>query len=99
MGKPFIPFYRDTIEYYDSILLDNGFTPIQYPLEFNKLIDVIEDLDELTNDEEKWNEFRNKLQKWVDVTRDSILQIVNTQNHFLDVITKEPKTIKKVNLL
>ena len=98
-GKPFIPFYRETIEYYDSILLDNGFTPIHYPLEFDKLIDVIDELDELANDEDKWNEFRNKLQKWVDVTRNSILEIVNTRNHLLDVIIKEPKTLKKVNLL
>ena len=98
-GKPFIPFHRETIEYYDSILLDNGFTPIQYPLEFDELIDVIDELDELANDEKKWIEFRDKLQKWVDVTRNSILKIVDTRNHFLDVIIKEPDTIKKASLL
>ena len=55
--------------------------------------------DEIANDETKWIEFRDKLQKWVDVTRNAILKIVNTRNHFLDVIIKEPETIKKASLL
>ena len=97
-GKPFIPFYYDTIWFYDTILKENGFEPKPYPLEYKKVDEILEKINTLADNESTWQPFLHELTEWVLHTRESIVKIVDTKNHFLDILLKS-NYIKTNNLL
>lgn len=81
--KPFIPFYYQTIEFYNSILKKYGYTPIEFPIKYDFINDIIDEINNIASSD-AWNDFKQKLQDWVDVTHTSIISIVNNNNCYLD---------------
>ena len=61
VGKPFIPFHRETINFYNDILKKYGKKTVDFPLEYSYILEKMDWLDEITKDEQKWNEFKNSL--------------------------------------
>ena len=100
-NKPFIPLSINTINFYNNMLKLHSYEPIPFPFEYNDLStdnDSVYKLNELANNEDDWNEFITKLKEWNSHTRNSILEIINTQNSFLDIMMKEP-LLEKNNII
>ena len=89
--KPFIPSYYGTIEFYNSILINNGYDVVDFPIKYNSIIDIIEDINNIASDDLEWNSFKDKLTKWVNNTHYSLKKIVNTKNDYLDILLSLPK--------
>lgn len=92
-NKPFIPLTFVTIEFYDKILKQYGYTPKKYPLEYQSLSDFIYELNDIIGDDDKWEILKKQLQEWITHTRTCILEIINNENSLLDnlMITKSKK--------
>jgi len=100
VGKPFIPFRVDTINFYNAILRENNITPKEYPLKYTKIKSEIEYLNDLAYNQEEWDLFVSKLQDWVSHTRNSIIKILNSKNDFLDILmTSDTKLTNTKKLL
>jgi len=65
VGKPFIPFYKETIDFYNKWLTKYGKKVIEFPLEYDCILDKMDYIDKLTHDEHKWKEFVEKLKIYV----------------------------------
>ena len=97
--KPFIPFYYNTIEFYNSILEDNGYIPSEFPIKYDFINDVIDDINEIAQSD-SWDEFRKQLQTWVETTHTAIIDIVNNNNSFLDLLVNKKIIVKnKVDII
>ena len=98
-NKPFIPTSYNTIVFYDSILTTNGYPLVDYPLKYESLEDIIDNINEIANDDIRWNELVVGLKKWVDNTRNGILHLIDNKNDFLEILLKANTTKKNKNLL
>jgi len=98
-GKPIIPIYYQTVEFYENILNNNNISYRKFPLTYNKLEERIFDLDKIADNEVEWKLFVQNLQNWVDDIRDGVISIVNSKNDFLEVIIKEKKEVKIQKLI
>ena len=101
--KPFIPVYYKTIQFYDSILIKYGYDTIRYPIEYYFINDVIDEINEIASND-KWEFFRNELQRWVDNTHECIIDILNNNNDYLNKLINLPNLfelnkIKSSNIL
>ena len=96
--KPFIPFYYKTIEFYDSILIKHGYTPIEYPIKYYFVNEIIDEINEMASNNE-WSLFKQKLQDWVNNTHDSLINILNTNNDYLNHLINNTNQIKPQNIL
>lgn len=98
VGKPFIPFYRTTIDFYDEWLKKYNKPTLEFPLEYNFVLDKLDYIDEITKDEIKWKEFLNKLTLYVQNLRKQLIEIIHENNSYFDyIITKNE--IKSPSLL
>ena len=98
-NKPFIPLSYCTIEFYNNILKENNYKVVDYPLNYNYLVDVVDELNNIANNEIQWKLFITKLKEWNTNTRNAILDIINTKNSLLDVILSEPITSHTQSIL
>ena len=90
VGKPFIPFYKETIDFYNRWLVEYGKKVVEFPLEYECILDKMDYLDELTQDEHRWNEFVKKLKVYVNNLRTQLIELIHENNSYLDyVITDE----------
>ena len=89
--KPFIPSYYSTIEFYNSILIKNGYDVVEFPIKYNSIIDVIEDINNIASDDLEWESFKSKLIDWVNNTYYSLKKIVDTKNDYLDTLLSLPE--------
>lgn len=85
-NKPFLPISYTTIEFYENFLRNNGYTISEFPIKYNNITDVIEEINEICNDEIRWNIFKIELQSWLNDVRSSILEMIDIKNSFLDVL-------------
>ena len=90
MGKPFIPFYRTTIDFYDKWLSYYGKKTVEFPLEYDFILDKLDYIDNLTKNEVEWNEFLTKLKRYVENLREQLIELIHENNSYLDyVISKK----------
>lgn len=85
-NKPFIPLSYSTIEFYETYLKKEGYDIPEFPIKYNILSEVVEELNDICNDEIKWKEFKNKLENWLNSVRKSIFNLVDRKNSLLEVI-------------
>jgi len=97
-GKPFIPMFYTTIEFYENMIRKYGYTPTKYPIKYKNLFDIIDNINDIGNSD-KWEEFRDSLQLWVNTIRNAILSIVDNNNDVLDYIIKQSELEKDKNIL
>ena len=98
VGKPFIPFYRTTIDFYDKWLKNYNKPTLEFPLEYDFVLDKLGYIDEITKDEIKWKEFLDKLTLYVQNLRKQLIEIIHENNSYFDyIITKNE--IKTPSLL
>ena len=90
MGKPFIPFYRTTIDFYDKWLSHYGKKTVEFPLEYDFILDKLDYIDKLTKNEVEWNKFLIKLKIYVENLREQLIKLIHENNSYLDyVISKK----------
>lgn len=98
-NKPFIPLSYCTIEFYNNILKENNYKVVDYPLNYNYLVDVVDELNNIANNEIQWKLFVTKLKEWNTNTRNSILDLIDNKNDFLEILLKTDIAKKNKNLL
>lgn len=94
LGKPFIPINKEVIEYYDIYLKKYNKPIVEFPIDYKKgdLFQYLEYLDEITKNDEMWNEFKDKLTKYVLNLRTHLIDIIHENNSYLDyVVNHEPR--------
>ena len=99
-GKPFIPYYRETIDFYDSQLKKYNKSVVKFPIEYSNILDKIDWLDEITKDDSLWKPFLNSLTEYVLNLRKGLIEIIHENNSYLDyVITDTKASLKYTNLI
>jgi len=86
VGKPFIPFYRTTIDFYDRWLKEYGKKTVEFPLEYDFILEKLDYLDLITKDEIKWKEFLSKLNSYVSNLRTQLIELIHENNSYLDFV-------------
>lgn len=89
IGKPFIPFYRTTIDFYDKWLTHYGKKTVKFPLEYDFILEKIDYIDEITKDEVKWDRFLIQLKLYVENLREQLVELIHENNSYFDYITSE----------
>ena len=89
VGKPFIPFYKETIDFYNKWLTTYGKKVIEFPLEYDCILDKMDYIDKLTYDEHKWNEFVEKLKIYVNNLRTQLIELIHENNSYLDYVISD----------
>ena len=90
--KPFIPTHDGTFSFYDEILKSYGFGVSEFPIKGHPWEKVVE-LDSLTRDDEKWDEFVDKIKNYISKLKKNLFEIMNTNNGYLDsLLDKESET-------
>jgi len=98
VGKPFIPFYRATIDFYDEWLKYYGKKTVEFPLEYDFILDKLDYIDQITRDEEKWKLFLEKIKLYVDNLRTQLIELIHENNSYLDYVISE-KENKPLSIL
>ena len=98
VGKPFIPFYKETIDFYNKWLTTYGKKVIEFPLEYDCILDKMDYIDNLTYDEHKWNEFVEKLKIYVNNLRTQLIELIHENNSYLDYVISD-KSSKPLSIL
>lgn len=89
VGKPFIPFYKETIDFYNRCLIEYGKKVVEFPLEYDCILDKMDYIDELTYDEDKWNDFLKKLKIYVNNLRTQLIELIHENNSYLDYVISD----------
>ena len=94
IGKPFLPISFETIDFYQKMMEYNNKKYKNFPISYNHLSDVIEYIDEIASDDTEWKLFVEKLQDWVDVIKNNIIEIINSKNDLLEVVLNKKNSEK-----
>ena len=92
--KPFISTNIKDIEFYENICKKYGEPISKYPLEYKKIDDVVDILNEYLNDDTKWNTFIEDVRNWVVSLKSALIKILNNNNSYLDFILDEQENQK-----
>jgi hypothetical protein len=99
-GKPFIPYYKETIDFYDSQLKKYNKSVVKFPIEYDNIISKIDWLDKITKDDSLWQPFLKSLTEYVLNLRKGIIEIIHENNSYLDyVVTNTKLDSKNTNLI
>lgn len=99
-GKPFIPYYKETIDFYDSQLKKYNKSVVKFPIEYSNILDKIDWLDEITKDDSLWKPFLSSLTEYVLNLRKGLIEIIHENNSYLDYVTTNTKaSLKNTNLI
>lgn len=99
-GKPFIPYYKETIDFYDSQLKKYNKSVVKFPIEYDNIINKIDWLDKITKDDSLWQPFLKSLTEYVLNLRKGIIEIIHENNSYLDyVVTNTKLDSKNTNLI
>ena len=85
-GKPFLPVFKTTIEYYRKNFEKYGLDVPIFPIEYQRITDCLDILDDITRDEGSWEYVKNQLQEWVDSLRFNYIECIHNHNGMLDDI-------------
>ena len=89
VGKPFIPYHRETIDFYDSYLKKYGKSVVKFPIEYNNIINKMDWLDKITKDDSLWQPFLESLTEYVLNLRKGIIEIIHENNSYLDYVISD----------
>ena len=89
VGKPFIPAYYETIKYYNRILEKYNANIVEYPLKYDFILDILDEIDSITKDETAWLELKDKLTNYVENLRTELIKICSINNSYFDFIISE----------
>ena len=98
VGKPFIPFYKETIDFFDEWLRYYNKTNVKFPLEYDYILEKIDYLDNLTKNEKEWEIFLNDLKKYVLNLREHLMSIIHKNNSYFEYIFSKSEK-NKITLL
>jgi len=98
VGKPFIPFYKETIDFFDEWLRYYNKPTVKFPLEYDYILQKIDYLDNLTKNEKEWEIFLNDLKKYVLNLREHLMSIIHENNSYFEYIVSESEK-NKITLL
>ena len=98
VGKPFIPFYKETIDFFDEWLRYYNKPTVKFPLEYDYILEKIDYLDNLTKNEKEWEIFLNDLKKYVLNLREHLMSIIHENNSYFEYIVSESEK-NKITLL
>ena len=90
-GKPFIPFQRHTVSFYDSILKKYNMPIVEFPLKYEEDDSPIEELSKILYNEYEYKKMKDGLVEWVCNLRNCIIKIIETNNSYLDILTTPDK--------
>ena len=85
-GKPFIPFQRQTISFYENLLKEFNLPIIEYPLKFEEGDLPINELSKIIKDEVDYRKLKKDLQNWVMNLRNGLIKIIESNNSYLDIM-------------
>jgi len=89
VGKPFIPYYYDTILFYDKWLKYYGKKTVEFPLKYDFILHKLDYIDTLTKNPTEWNSFLDKLEKYVLNLRTQIVELIHENNSYLDYVISD----------
>ena len=92
VGKPFIPFHIETVNFYNNVLKKYNKPTVDFPIQYSYILEKLEWLGELTQDEERWNEFLELITKWVLNLRTGLVEIIHENNCYLDYVVNSKIT-------
>tara|TARA_R110002153_G_scaffold253547_1_gene411595 strand:- start:2738 stop:4033 length:1296 start_codon:yes stop_codon:yes gene_type:complete len=92
VGKPFIPFHIETVNFYNNVLKKYNKPTVDFPMQYSYILEKLEWLGELTQDEERWNEFLELITKWVLNLRTGLVEIIHENNCYLDYVVNSKIT-------
>lgn len=95
VGKPFIPLHYETIRFLENIFRQYNKPIVEFPIQYENLLDIIPYLDNITKDEKKWISLKDKLTEYVENLRTHIIDICNNNNSYLDYIITNPIEVKQ----
>ena len=95
-NKPFIPTMEGTFDFYNEVFKTYGYPQIESPTKGLKRNEKLNFLNDVSSDDEKWNEFYNKVEKFINTLRNQILEIMNTRNGYLDYLIKKENEQKDI---
>jgi len=99
-GKPFIPYYRETIDFYDLYLKKYNKSVVKFPIEYDNIINKMNWLDNITKDDSLWQPFLKSLKEYVLNLRKGLIEIIHENNSYLDYTLLNLKNTKiKTNLI
>ena len=85
-GKPFIPFQRQTISFYENLLKEFNRPIIEYPLKFQEGDLPINELSKIIKDAVHYRKLKKDLQNWVMNLRNGLIKIIESNNSYLDIM-------------
>tara|TARA_B110000908_G_C10246159_1_gene448932 strand:+ start:83 stop:1378 length:1296 start_codon:yes stop_codon:yes gene_type:complete len=92
VGKPFIPFHIETVNFYNNVLKKYNKPTVDFPMQYSYILEKLEWLGELTQDEERWNEFLELITKWTLNLRTGLVEIIHENNCYLDYVVNSKIT-------
>ena len=92
VGKPFIPFHIETVNFYNNVLKKYNKPTVDFPIQYSYILEKLEWLGELTQDKERWNEFLELITKWVLNLRTGLVEIIHENNCYLDYVVNSKIT-------
>lgn len=99
VGKPFIPTHSVVLNFYNEFLENYGYDVIEYPLKFEKITDILGELNSYLNDDLLWNGLVNELTEYVNNLRKTIFEILENNNGYLDFIISKKKYKKSKDII
>lgn len=92
VGKPFIPFHIETVNFYNNVLKKYNKPTVDFPMQYSYILEKLEWLGELTQDEDRWNEFLELITKWTLNLRTGLVEIIHENNCYLDYVVNSKIT-------
>ena len=89
VGKPFIPYHRETIDFYDSYLKKYNKPTIKFPIEYSNILDKLDWLDTITKNDNLWQPFLESLTEYVLNLRKGLIEIIHENNSYLDYVISD----------
>ena len=89
VGKPFIPYHRETIDFYDSYLKKYNKPTIKFPIEYSNILDKLDLLDTITKNDNLWQPFLESLTEYVLNLRKGLIEIIHENNSYLDYVISD----------
>lgn len=90
-GKPFLPVCIFTIDYYNKLFAKYNLPQVELPIKYKFIHEVLDELNEITKDENKWSSFCEKLQNVVDILRDNYKKCIHNNNDMLSYFLSNEK--------
>ena len=84
-GKPFIPQYYKTIDFFTNEFSKYGLVCEKYPLKYSEIQHFFDILVDIVNDKNTFNYILNELQIWVDSLRNNFIEVIHNHNDMLDI--------------